>query len=60
MTSIGYDSDTNVLEIEFRSGAVYRYFAVPRSVFEELMASPSKGSFLVDRIKDVFTFERIS
>lgn len=59
LSSIGYDPDTNVLEIEFRSRAVYRYFAVPKSVFEELMEDPSKGTYFVERIKDVFAFQRM-
>jgi hypothetical protein len=46
----GYGTDAT-LEVEFRSGAVYRYFAVPRRVFEEFLAAESKGSFFNRIIK---------
>jgi hypothetical protein len=49
-----------VLEIEFRNGRVYRYFAVPQPVFAELMLAPSMGAFFVERIKDVYGFLRVS
>lgn len=57
--SIGYDADGAVLEVEFRHGGVYRYFAVPRSTHAELLAAPSKGAFLADRIKPRHGVERV-
>ena len=60
MSAVGYEPDTGVLEIEFRSGAVYRYFLVPSSVVEELVTSPSKGTFFVERIKGAFASERVA
>ena len=36
IASAGYDAGTAVLELEFTSGEVYRYFAVPPSVHREL------------------------
>jgi len=59
LASVGYEPATNVLEIEFRRGVVYRYFGVPRSVFQGLMASSSKGTFFVEAIRDQFAFERV-
>lgn len=49
--SVGYDPDTETLEVEFASGGVYEYHGVPRKVFQELMAAPSKGQFLAKRIR---------
>ena len=49
--SIGYDSNSKVLEIEFDTYAVYRYYEVPEDVYEELMAAESKGSYLQRKIK---------
>lgn len=60
LASVGHDARTSVLEIRFTNGSVYRYFAVPRSVFDRLMLAPSKGTFFVDQIKDVFAFQRVS
>lgn len=60
LASVGYEANISVLEIEFRNGSVYRYFAVPRSAFEELMQAPSAGTFFLERIKDVYGFQRVS
>jgi hypothetical protein len=49
-----------VLEVELRSGAIYRYFTVPRSVFDELMAAPSKGIYFNDRVKTRFPCQRVA
>jgi KTSC domain len=46
LASIGYDSTTERLEIEFRTGRVYLYENVPRSVFEWLLRIPGKGAFV--------------
>ena len=38
MNSVGYDEQSQILEIEFTGGEVYRYLDVPASVFHELMS----------------------
>lgn len=35
-----------ILEVEFRSGGVYRYFGVPASIYAGLLAAKSKGGYL--------------
>ena len=50
LASVGFDPATNELEIEFRSGDVYRYL-VPRRVHREMIASHSMGSFFARRIR---------
>jgi hypothetical protein len=52
--TVGYDSETAVLEIEFVSGDVYRYFTVPPSVHRSLMDAESPGSFFNRRISDKY------
>lgn len=46
LASIGYDPDSGVLEVEFRSGEVYQYQGVPADVAEEFTEAPSKGTYL--------------
>lgn len=59
MASAGYDASTRTLEIEFVNGGIYRYFAVPPSEHEALIAAPSKGSFFNTRILRSFAYERV-
>lgn len=44
LSSIGYSSD-QTLELKFRSGVTYRYFAVPEMVVEGFIAAESKGAY---------------
>jgi len=52
-------SDEAALDVEFRSGLAYRYFAVPQSVVEELLAAESKGAYLNKFIKQKFVWRRL-
>lgn len=49
--SIGYDAQTETLEIEFKGGSVYQYEEVPAEVHAAFMTAPSKGNFFRERIK---------
>jgi hypothetical protein len=55
MRSVGYDSTQQILEIEFTSGAVYRYLDVPATVFEGLKHAESKGRYFNQEIRDDYT-----
>ncbi|MEU1970410.1 KTSC domain-containing protein [Microbacterium sp. NPDC019599] len=59
IASVGYDDATAVLEIEFASGDVYRYFAVPRSAHRGLLDAESAGRFFAERIRPVYPTEQI-
>lgn len=54
LASVGYDSDSLVLEVEFKNGKVYQYFDVPQSTYDEMMGSASKGSYLNNVVKKQF------
>jgi hypothetical protein len=56
---VGYDEKTQTLEVCFNSGAVYRYKKVPAAVIQELMAAPSVGRFMTQRIKGVYECEKV-
>jgi KTSC domain len=58
LKSVGYDSDSKTLEIEFKNGSVYRYFEVPPATNSALMKSDSKGKFFHSTIRGKFRFER--
>lgn len=57
--SIGYDSQSAVLEVEFSCGDVYQYFNVPEHLYQGLMNASSKGQFLNDYIKYNYRYQKI-
>jgi len=59
LKSVGYDSDGRLLEVEFRSLAVYAYWDVPLWAYEGLMTAPSKGRYFDARIRDRYPFRRV-
>ncbi|HGM5561016.1 MAG: KTSC domain-containing protein [Serratia marcescens] len=59
ISSIGYDADSQTLEIEFLNGAIYQYFDVPEQVHAELMGADSVGAFLARNIKGSFRYSRV-
>jgi len=60
--SIGYDPETQVLEVEFnyRGGTVYRYKGVPMTVHAGLMEAESKGKFLNSEVKGTYEYEQVA
>jgi len=52
INSVGYDSESHTLEIEFHNGDVYQYFDVPQSTYDALMHASSHGSYFHRYIKD--------
>jgi hypothetical protein len=60
LRGVGYDPDRNILELEFTSGEVYRYFDVPPELHVGLMTADSHGAFFAAHIRDAgFEFERV-
>lgn len=59
ITSVGYDSMSSTLEVEFHDASVYQYSAVPESTYNALMGAGSKGSYLARFIKDRYPCRQI-
>ena len=59
ITSAGYRPRGGLLEIEFRSGAVYRYRGVPKAVFTAFTKAESKGRFFGSEIRGRYAFEKM-
>ena len=59
LAAVGYDAERRLLEIEFRSGAIYRYLEVPEEIHKRLLAAESKGHFFGAAIRDKFRNERV-
>lgn len=56
--SIGYSPIRKKLEVEFKSGDVYRYKSVPRNTYKHMMSSESKGRFLNEHIKYKYPYRK--
>jgi KTSC domain len=58
ITSVGYATATQVLEVAFRRGTVYRYLSVPADVFAAFIAAPSKGRYFNANVRDHYRHVR--
>ena len=59
VSSIGYDANTQTLEVEFLSGRVYQYYGVSDHMHEQMMQARSKGQFLNYYIKNSYPYSRV-
>ena len=59
ISSIGYDEEQQLLEIEFLNGAIYQYTDVPLDVYNNLMNASSHGSYLAHNIKGTYQYNQI-
>ena len=58
--AIGYDAQTETLEVEFLSGWIYQYYGVPDHMRLEIMQAQSKGKFLNQYIKNSYPYSRVA
>ena len=59
LQAVTYQDRCAVLDLEFRSGAVYRYFGIPAQTFEELLRAESKGGYFNSHIRNRFAYARV-
>jgi hypothetical protein len=64
MISLGYDASENLLDIEYPSGDVYRYFHVPAWEYANFKKAESKGTYLNHKFKQavmsIASYESVS
>lgn len=52
LSSVGYDPDARILELEFReNGGVWQYFGFSLSAYKRFINAESLGNFFATRIK---------
>ena len=56
--SVGYDDALHILEIEYISGEVYRYYGVSRAAYERLDKAESKGTYVNQEIKPKYAYQK--
>lgn len=59
ISSVGYDSSSMTLEIEFHDGATYQYSNVPQHVCDGIIADESPGRYFHKNIRDKYLVSRV-
>jgi len=59
LSSVRYDADERVLEVEFTSGTQYSYSDVPQETFDDLLTADSHGKFFHAHIRSSFDYEKL-
>ncbi len=59
IAAIGYDEDSQTLQVEFNRGTLYQYFDVPQQIFDELQQANSVGTFLNEHIKGIYRYSKV-
>jgi hypothetical protein len=54
-----YQDQCAFLELEFRSGAIYRYLGVPAQIYQELLWADSKGRYFNQHIRNRFAYTKV-
>ena len=60
LATVAYDKARGLLQLEFRSRAIYQYFGVAAAVHEALLCAPSKGSYFNRFIRGRFPYSLAS
>ncbi|MCU1793243.1 MULTISPECIES: KTSC domain-containing protein [Pectobacterium] len=59
IASVGYDSDSLTLEIEFNNGGIYQYYSVPENIYTDLLNAGSVGSYFSHNIRNSYPTQKI-
>ncbi len=59
VAAVGYDPNTQTLEVEFNNGSIYQYFDVPQTIYEALVSAESVGKFLNAQIKGYYRYAKV-
>ena len=57
--AVAYWDRRALLELEFRGGAVYRYFGVPAETYQDLLRAESKGAYFNHHIRNRFAYAKM-
>jgi hypothetical protein len=57
---IAMDTVSETLDVFFKDGDHYRFFAVDKEIFNDFVTATSSGDFFNKEIRDVYRFRKIS
>ncbi|MHC5149412.1 KTSC domain-containing protein [Stenotrophomonas rhizophila] len=59
LASVGYQEETETLEVEFLKGGIYQYFGVPSHVYQELISASSVGGYFAQNVRNSYTYSQV-
>jgi len=59
VAAVGYDVDSETLQVEFINGSIYQYFGVREDVFNGLRDAASVGRYLSTVIKGTYRYSKV-
>jgi hypothetical protein len=59
LVSVGYNPDSETLEVEFKNSGIYEYYNVPQFMYDRLMQAGSIGTFFNTEIKTSYACSKV-
>ena len=59
LRSVGYEAESQTLEVEFHNGRIYQYFGVPSMHYVGLMNAVSLGTYLHRYVKGSYRYQKL-
>ena len=59
LRSVGYEAESQTLEVEFHSGRTYQYYGVPSMYYVGLMDAVSLGTYLNMYVKGRYRYQEL-
>ena len=60
LTKASYNTETKLLDVEFKNGAKYQYEEVPHQIFTRMRMSESQGKYFNTEISKKYKYKKIS
>ncbi|MEZ5007967.1 MAG: KTSC domain-containing protein [Chitinophagales bacterium] len=59
LAAVGYDNDKEILEVEFKNGAVYQFQEVPEYEYSAMLKAPLPAKYFNTYIRNDYEFKRL-
>lgn len=59
IASVGYDPAERAMQVQFKSGGLWRYTGVPQSVYDALLSAESIGKYFHGSVRTAFTASKV-
>lgn len=59
ISAVGYDTENQMVYVQFLNGSVYTYKGVQEQEYENLRTAASVGSYLNRNYKNIYPYEKV-